>query len=163
MGDYNTKPYEPQYKTFSAQYQDLWATVHPAEHSNSTYIFNISMDNKPHLENAAASNLISAFQGRNATLTASATITRDPDTVDNVWRIVDGARIYRVEEVGEQLLVYDEAKESIGYTFDSVNPYQRIDFLFRSLDFGTRVLSCEVLFDEHGSDHLPMWAEIAWV
>ncbi len=54
------------------------------------------------------------------------------------------------------------ASNESGYTFDSVEPYQRIDYIWRTPDLGNAATHCAVMFDEHGSDHLPLWAEIAF-
>ena len=47
-----------------------------------------------------------------------------------------------------------------GYTFDSLEPYERIDYIFVSEELIPGVNSCNVLLGQEGSDHLPLWASL---
>ena len=47
-----------------------------------------------------------------------------------------------------------------GYTFDSIEPYERIDYIFVSGELASGVNSCDVLVGQEGSDHLPLWVSL---
>jgi endonuclease/exonuclease/phosphatase family metal-dependent hydrolase len=49
--------------------------------------------------------------------------------------------------------------DPFGYTFSSLEPYERIDYILVSEEFAC-VLYSEVIRGVYGSDHLPYWAEI---
>jgi len=46
------------------------------------------------------------------------------------------------------------------YTFDSAAPYERIDYIFVSDELVPAVNSCQIMNNQLGSDHLPVWAEL---
>jgi endonuclease/exonuclease/phosphatase family metal-dependent hydrolase len=48
-----------------------------------------------------------------------------------------------------------------GYTFDSLEPHKRIDYILVSKEVAHRIRTCTVIRNVHGSDHMPVWAEIA--
>jgi endonuclease/exonuclease/phosphatase family metal-dependent hydrolase len=48
-----------------------------------------------------------------------------------------------------------------GYTFDSLEPHRRIDYILVSKEVAHRIKTCTVIRSVHGSDHMPVWAEIA--
>lgn len=52
--------------------------------------------------------------------------------------------------------------DSSGYTFDSVEPYERIDYIFVSGELISGVNSCDVLMGQEGSDHLPLYITISF-
>jgi endonuclease/exonuclease/phosphatase family metal-dependent hydrolase len=47
-----------------------------------------------------------------------------------------------------------------GNTFDSLELYERIDYILISPQL--KATSCHVIRGVYGSDHIPLWAEIAW-
>jgi len=49
--------------------------------------------------------------------------------------------------------------DPLGYTSDSLEPQKRIDYILVSPEF--TVKTCEVIRGVYGSDHLPVWTEIA--
>ncbi len=48
-----------------------------------------------------------------------------------------------------------------GYTFNSPAPYERIDYIFVPDVLSRRILTCDVLTGQMGSDHLPVWATMS--
>ena len=50
--------------------------------------------------------------------------------------------------------------DPLGYTSDSLDPQKRIDYILVSPELASRVTHCQVIRGAHGSDHLPVWAEI---
>ena len=48
--------------------------------------------------------------------------------------------------------------DPLGYTSNSLEPHQRIDYILVSPEFAVKI--CEVIRSVYGSDHLPVWAEI---
>ncbi len=46
------------------------------------------------------------------------------------------------------------------FTFDSVSPSERIDYIFVSQELEQDIISCTIIEDQQGSDHLPVWAEL---
>ncbi len=51
--------------------------------------------------------------------------------------------------------------DPLGYTFTSLDPSGRIGYILLSQELAFDVRSCEVVRGVYGSDHLPVWAEIA--
>ena len=53
--------------------------------------------------------------------------------------------------------------DPLGYTSDSLELQKRIDYILVSQELASYVQDCQVICDVCGSDHLPVWAEIAWL
>ena len=53
-----------------------------------------------------------------------------------------------------------ELSDPSGYTHSSLEPEKRIDYILTSQELEAHTTHCEVIRGAHGSDHLPVWAEI---
>ena len=58
------------------------------------------------------------------------------------------------------LLTGHELNGPSTYTFESIDRYERIDYIFVSYELVASVISCHVMTGQEGSDHLPVWAEL---